>query len=246
MKSINLLLVLLGLISVYGCKQGNTNSWRASNTSSHEDTPVLDSIDIIVAQRAEQELNSTIFAGLRFGDNPNRVKSVLKNSQNRTIYIPIGDRVDSVIIRDYDATYYKEQLDWIRLYANEAELLEPLAILFSQKYGETKKNQWHYSDCIIEINRIERNSVKDYLNRHIGYIDSYRGGNEGNLTEDGFFIEISYKSLSLIEQQNNEVNQALIDSIKEDSRKRNEEIQKRREREAELARKLRTEVPTNI
>ena len=235
---------ILVSVLLLGCEQGSSKRISKSNL---DDVPPMDSVELLIIERAEQELNSTIFAGLRFGDNPNIVKSVLKNPQNRTIYIPIGDRVDSVIIRDYDASYYKEQLDWLQLYANEDRLVDSLEALFSKKYGLTKNREWRFSDCIIEINRINRviaieDFVHDNLHKQHTYYDSYRNEKNEKYTNEPVFIEISYKSLSLIEQQNNDVNEAL----QKEHQKQEEELQKKREQEKELARKLRTEVPTNI
>lgn len=252
MKQTSFLLLFLCAVISFSCNNEERKILKQQRNTheipAEEMLPVIkDSIDVQIEHRCRQELNATVFAGLRFGDNPNRVKSVLQNPQNRTIYIPIGDRVDSVIIRDYDATYYKEQLDWLRLYANEDRLVDSLETLFSKKYGLTKHREWRFSDCIIQINRINRViALKDYAhdehNKQHTYYDSYRNEKTEKYTKEPVFIEISYKSLSLIEQQNNDVNEALL----KEHHKQEEELQKKREQEKELARKLRTEVPTNI
>lgn len=243
MKLIKLLLVLLlGLLTVNGCRQGNVNSWRSNNTAE------IDSVDIIVAQRAEEEFNSTIFAGLHFGDNHRVVEKALKSSKNRKIYVSDGERVDSIFVRDFDAVYYKDKLASLVLYANEDRAVELLYELYSRKYGETKPPyEWVFSNCEITIHRIDRviaieDKIHDYLHKQHYYYDSYRGTVTKAITKEPIFIKISYMYFPLLNAIQQEENEAL----EQQRKKENEELMKKREKEMELARKISTEEPTNI
>ena len=225
-----------------------------------EETPIVkDSIDLAMEERARHIFNSTIFMGLRFGSDKNTVEKVLKNRRiykdsygtEIPIQVPFRDMVQSVVIRDYDAQYFNGKLASLVLYANEASLLDALAILYQNKYGPTKAYdiygdckgyEWEYSNCEIVIrtkNRHER--ISEYVtnvNAPKMYYNSYRGTRVEYLTKDRSFLEISYENqdmlLAIAKQEH------VKDSLEND--KRMKAIQK----EKELAKKLEQEIPTNI
>ena len=225
----------------------------AEETLIAEEPPIIkDSIDILIEQRAEQEFNSTIFSGLRFGSSRQVVEKTLKNKQiikgglfhtEIPIQVPKGDNVEEVVIRDFDAIYYNGRLASLVLYANEANLMDALAKLYSNKYGDTKNNEWQFSNCEIALkirNRKERvpEVVVNYLTYTPMYYNSYRNQTTKYLTKEPCFIEISYKNYNLLESIERQQHEA--DSLEQVKRQR--EIQK----EKELAKKLETEIPTNI
>ena len=258
MKSILYQSVCGLLISVllFGC--GQKNARFETSTSITEETPnpivevevVKDSIDILIEQRAEQEFNSTIFGGLRFGSGKQTVEKVLKNEKRKgysltaiPIQVPVNDRVMEVVIRGYDAEYYNGQLASLELYSNETGLYNELASMFASKYGETKNNNWKYSNCEIAVelgHRVLYSSAADswLASSQNMYYASFGGSSTKSLTTDPYYLVLSYKDyrlLGLIERQ-----KKIKDSL--EYVKRLQEEQK----EKELARKLRTEVPTNI
>ena len=246
---VNCLALLLSTTLLFGCMRKETkqdNSISSLNAieaiSDVEEPPVIkDSINIMIEERAEQEFNSTIFAGLRFGNSQQTVEKALKNKASLSIQVPVGDKVKSVTIRDYDASYYNGQLASLVLYANEDDLLDALGSQYSKKYGKTKHYEWVFSNCVISIRPRMRKEVRSdysYSGSTKMYYDTYRNTTTHFLTKDPFFLEISYKSttlLGLIERQ-----QYLKDSI--ERARQLLETQK----EKELARKLENEVPTNI
>ena len=212
-----------------------------------EEPPVIkDSIDILIEERAGQEFNSTIFAGLRFGSKKQLVEKTLNNKKYSTeipIQVPIGDKVREVIIRDYDATYYNEQLASLVLYANEADLIEALCSQYSKKYGKTKNNNWRYSNCEIIVERRERKEnrpgfIANYLTYVPQYYTSYRGEVTTRLTTEPYFLIISYRNISLLQLL--ERQQYVKDSLER------ARLLIETQKEKELARKLEMEVPTNI
>ena len=251
---VNCLALLLTTTLLFGCmwketKQDNSISGLNADEAipDIEEPPVIkDSIDILIEERAEQEFNSTIFAGLRFGSKKQLVEKTLNNKKHSTeipILVPIGDNVKKVIIRDYDAIFYNDQLASLVLYANEADLIEALYSQYSKKYGETKNNEWRYSNCeIIVERRVRKEHRPDFIANYLTYVPqyytSYRGEVTTHLTKEPFFLIISYRNftlLRLLERQ-----QYVKDSL--DRARLLLEAQK----EKELARKLENEVPTNI
>ena len=204
-----------------------------------------DSIDSLIELRAKQKFNHTIFAGLRFGDNPQKVKTVLQNIANRKIKVPNGDKVSTIYVKDYDAEYYRGQLASLRLYADESDLDSPLRELFSTKYGKTKGVEWIYEDCDICVCwgwRKEYNPSRDAgyasgAGTHM-YYKSYHGERTEYLTKDPCFLKIVYNNLrltKLIER----------DKFVKDSLNQVETL-KKIQAEKELAEKLRTVPATNI
>lgn len=203
-----------------------------------------DSIDILIEKRAFKNLNSSIFAGLKFGDSPQHVESALQNEQNKRIQVPMGDKVSTIHIESYDAEYYKDQLASLILYAEQDELYEGLVIVYSTKYGITKRGQWHFANCSIELRygfRREYDVAKEAGYNSSGptlYYDGFRKQRTSYITRDGYFLKIEYKNnhlLKLIER-----GRTIADSL--------ENIRKLRavETEKELAKKLRTETAINI
>lgn len=205
--------------------------------------------EIMLKQQAEEmakrEMSSTIFAGLRFGDSPETVKTTLRNRRKRIIQVPIEDKVDTVYVADYDAKYYKGRLASLTLYTDDTELEYALTDLFSVKYGEPVFGGWHFANCHIAIySSFRKEYTKDYgyrrsnTNRPILYYNTYRGEKSEFLTQKSSFLKIVYedkKLLQLIERE-----KIVADSLE------NVRRLKAIEKEKELARKLATEVPTNI
>lgn len=214
-----------------------------------EPTIVKDSIDILIDQRAEQEFNSTIFSGLHFGSNRKSVERVLRNKGTYSTEIPIqvpnGDKVEEVIVRDYDAVYDGEKLVSLVLYANEARLLEALDVLYSTKYGKTKNHTWSFANCEISIetrSRVLYNTHKSNINNPDLFYNSYHGKNTESITKERDFLVITYLSKTLQREMERKI--FVRDSIE---RKRLEkEAELKTEQEKELAKKLSTEVATGI
>ncbi len=243
---INLVVLLVVLVlSFIDSKPKAEVTKIVEETTVIEDAPIVkDSIDMVVDKRAEQDFNSTIFAGLRFGSNRQAVEKALKNQDNKTIHVFDGDDVKKVIIRDYDAIYYNGKLASLTLYSDEARLLKPLGLLYSTKYGETKNNKWVFSNCEIIIEQGTRSlysSAKDsgLASAQDMYYDSYRfNSGTKRLTANPFFLRIEYKSLPLLRSL--DYQKALKDSLER------ERIRKEAEREKEKERKLATEEASNI
>ena len=253
--NIRFILAALCVLVYCGCKNPKTArptiSVEASESVVEEAPVVKDSIDILIEQRAKEVFNSTIFSGLRFGDSRRKVEKVLKNKLiSRSVYgteipiqVPYDDKVKEVIVRDYDAKYYNEQLASLVLYANEASLMEALSGQYTNKYGQTKGYDWCFSNCEIKIEKVERvedrpDFISNYLTYTPMYFDSYRGGNTTRLTKQPYFLRITYKNYDLLHsiERQAEIN----DSLAFVKRMKEEQIEKER------ARKLATEVPTNI
>ena len=253
MKNILYLTVcgLLASVLLFGCGQKNAKSETSTPIIEEIQNPIIevkvvkDSIDILIEQRAEQEFNSTIFGGLRFGSSKQAVENVWRNAKNRTVRVPYEDRVASVTFQEYDALYYHGKLAMLVLYANEGELYDALGIVYSTKYGKTKYRDWRYSNCEITVKqkmRREHDPHKDagygHLDSHRMYYQSYKGQKTYHLTKEPYFIEVSYINydyLNLIERE-----QFVKDSIDR------VQIRKEAQREAEMARKLATELATGI
>ena len=249
------LLLVAVVLTLCGCKlktssYGNNSSLTTTESVVEEPPVIKDSIDILIEQRAEQTFNSTIFAGLRFGSSKVSVERALKNKKNKyysfteiPIQVPVNDNVREVVIRDYDALYYNGQLASLELYSNETGLYNAIATMFAAKYGETKQNNWTYSNCEIAVKRGKRVLYSSAANSWLAsaqdmYYASFGGSSTKSLTTDPYYLVLSYKDfrlLALIERQ-----KEIKDSL--DYVKRLQEEQK----EKELARKLATEVPTNI
>lgn len=248
-----MLLLAEMLTRCHGAKPINKSTSEEEAAITFEEPIVVkDSIDILIDQRAEKEFNTTIFAGLHFGSNRKSVERVLRNKNLYShfytefpIQVPNGERVEDVIVRDYDAVYDGEKLVSLVLYANEARLVDALSVLYSTKYGETKNNTWVFSNCEIKIetrSRVLYNIQKINLKSPDLFYNSYRGEYTKHLTEEKDFLVITYLSKTL--QREMERKAYVRDSIE---RKRLEkEDERKREQEKELARKLSTEVATNI
>ena len=214
------------------------------NNHPKDSIPQKDSIDVLIELRAQEDFTSTIFAGLRFGSSSYAVENTMRDDSNRTILVPYGDEVKTVSIsRKYKAEYYNGGLASLTLYTDNM-LREGLNVLFSAKYGVTKNHRWEYANCIIEIQskgRREWNPDRDkgYRSAPTGmYYDSYDGTRTSSLTRNSSFLVISYKNtylLDMIEKQ----------KIEQDSLRKVQEM-KEIEAERELAKKLATEIPTNI
>ena len=242
---------LLTSVLLFGCGQKNAKSETSTSIIVETHNPfidvkvVKDSIDILIEQRAEQEFNSTIFGGLRFGSSKQAVENVWHNTKNRAVKVPYEDRVATVTFQEYDALYYNGKLASLVLYANEGEMYEALGVVFSTKYGETKHWDWTYSNCEIAVKQKMRRVYDPHYEAGYGHLDShrmyytsYRGERTYYLTKEPYFIEVSYKDfelLNLIERH-----QFVKDSIEQ------ERIRYEVRKEAERARKLATEVATGI
>lgn len=205
-----------------------------------------DSIDSLIELRAKQKFNHTIFAGLKFGDNPKMVKNALQNERNKKIRVPNGDKVSIIYIDSYDAEYYKSQLASLTLYAEEDELINPLSLLYSTKYGETKHYEWTFDNCVITIGcgwRTEYNidralGYKSASARTALYYESYRGERTSAITKDPGFLKITYKNLHLVKRiKRDKIIKDSLEQVK---------VQERMQAEKELAEKHRTEPATNI
>ncbi len=254
MKKTSLLLVG-AILLLSGCKyrttKPDTNSAFNTTESVVEEPPVIkDSIDILMEGRAEQKFNSTIFSGLRFGDNRRKVEKVLMNKgRYKTeipIQVPVGDNVEDVIIRDYDAVYDNDELVSLVLYANEAKLLDALGVLYTTKYGKTKNYLWHFSNCEIGIEMRTRPQhyyqKTNVITDPDFYYDTYRKNSSHYLTKEPNFIAITY--ISLERQQIMERRIYVRDSIERQRLQRETEIKKQQEKEQ--AERLRTEPANNI
>lgn len=156
-----------------------------------------DSIDILIEQRRTQELNTSIFAGLYFGDYVDDVEWVLEDDECRKILVPNGDNVGVVNIATYDAEYYEEGLASLVLYAEEDELIDGLETVYSTKYGKTRDRKWHFANCSIEINYGGRKEYDPSMEAGYGrssgprlYYDSFRGYRGSRTTKDGTFLKI--------------------------------------------------------
>lgn len=159
---------------------------------------VKDSIDILIEQRSHIVFNSTIFGGLCFGSNQQKVKRVMKNKTFTKIPIQIGDTiVKQVIVEQFEDEYYNDKLAFLKLYAEEDFLLEELGRLFSQKYGKTKNNQWYFSNCKITIKRENRVFYK-FLSGIPYYYDGYYGGGGRKITADDAYLVIEYEDFDLM------------------------------------------------
>lgn len=243
-------LALLCAHTILSCGQSTSrNNDKTINEGPVIEEPIVvkDTIDILIEERAEQLFNSTIFAGLRLGCNRNAVEKALRNKHYRTfipIYVPIGDKVDSVVIRDYDASYYNEQLTTLVLYADDANLYDALGSLYTAKYGLTKGNLWSFSNCEVSIEKRERRRRPHttYDDMTPPYYASYRGEQTDKLIKEAWFLAITYNNKTLLDRQVKDENDALA----KERQREYEERQKKREQEKELARQLSTEVPTNI
>lgn len=239
-------LIISVFILLLGCTRRSVTDYFVemeipSDTMSPNLIIEKDSIDILEEQRLNQEFNSTIFAGLRFGDSPSTVQTKMRNAE-WSIKVPNGDKIGIVHIRKYEAEYYRSQLASLTLYAEEDELISALYTLFRTKYGE---GEWRYKDCIINITPGWR---KEYnLLREAGYAsgagtpmyyDSFTGEQTKCLTKDSTFLIIIYKNLRLTDLIKQD--KIIADSLEQ--LKKLQEIQA----EKELAAKLRNEVATNI
>lgn len=253
--------ILASIIALTFISCGQRTGNKASETTVIAEVPIVpiveeppivkDSIDVLIEERSEQEFNSTIFAGLRFGSNRKTVEKTLENKEiSRGIYttevhiqVPYLDRVEEVVVRDYDAEYYNGRLASLILYANEADLFDALGRQYIKKYGETKDYRWRYSNCEVSIIKGERiEDVPEHITNYLRYIpwyfDSYRGSRVAHRTKERYFLKISYINYDLLNSI--AIQQRQIDSL--ESAKRVQELQKEKER----ARRLSEEVPTNI
>ncbi len=205
-----------------------------------------DSIDTLIEIRVNQKFNSTIFANLKFGDSPQKVEQAMRNTKYRKIQVPYEELVSVVEILDWDAEYYDNQLAVLTLYSEDEYLYNALGIVYATKYGKTKGNKWHFSNCSIEIvyggRSIYDPSGDAGYNRTGGpilYYCSYRGQRDGNcITQDGTFLKIIYKNHELLKQK--ELQEYITDSL--NRIKQINEIKQ----EKELSKKISTEIATGI
>lgn len=207
-----------------------------------EPTVVKDSIDILMEQRLEEEYNSTIFAGLRFGSNRQSVERAMKNKSSREILVPVGDCVNTVTIGSYKAVYFNDGLASLELYSNDTRLKKYLDTLYTAKYGETKNSIWSFSNCVISIEKRDRkvySTPSGWLaSEKTWYYDSFGHSDTKRITEDPYYLTISYNNhllLKALERQKH-----IKDSLEVE--RQNREAQK----EKELAEKLKREIPKNI
>lgn len=207
--------------------------------------PKKDSIDILIEQRKTQVLNSSIFAGLKFGDSPTIVKRVLQNEKHREIQVPNGNKVATINISTYDAEYYENRLASLTLYAEEEEYSDGLETLYSTKYGKTKNGSWNFANCSIEIRYVGREVYDPRYEAGYGrssgptlYHNSFRGEYTGYITKDGTFLKIVYSNNHLLRLKDRQKEVA-------DSLEKVRELEAM-EAEKELARRLATETATGI
>ena len=232
-----------GCISDNKTNNNNFNSVIIKNNIQTDTILVKDRIDTLIDERAVQKFKGSIFAGLRFGDSRQKVKTVLKNKRNLDIQVPIEDEVRVVHVSTYDAVYYNDKLASLTLYAEEDELYYPLIALYTTKYSETKNSEWQFANCKIDIRhgwRINYNPSRDagYGGTSIMYHNSFRGERTESLTNDPAFLKINYENKELLEMKK-------IQEKKKDSLEHVRYLQEK-EMEKELARKLLSEPATNI
>lgn len=197
-------------------------------------------------QMATQKMSATIFAGLRFGDNPDVVEKAMRNAQ--IIQVPIGDEVMNIDIVEYKALYHKGKLASLILYSNNDNGLDSLYALYCKKYGEGivsnyQYYEWAFSNCKITIERkyrIKHKGSYDLYNEELYYSGFEEKGS--HLTSNDSFVKITYESNKLVKMIERE--KFLADSLKKAEHL--QAIEKEKAKEKELARKLETEVPTNI
>lgn len=248
-----MMVIVLAAISFVCCVGRNTSknlNADAKTIGTTEEPPIVkDSIDILIDQRAEQEFNAAIFAGLHFGSNRKTVEKVLRNkgsySTELPIQVPNGEKVEEVIVRDYDAVYDGEKLVSLVLYADEARLLDALDVLYSTKYGKTKNHNWTFANCEIRIEtkpRVLYNTQKTNINNPDLFYKSYRGKDTKYLTKERDFLAITYFSKALQREMERKI--YVRDSIERKRLEKEAEI--KRQQEKELAKKLSTEVATGI
>ena len=239
------LLLVAVVLSLCGCKlrtssNGNSSSLTTTESVVEESPVVKDSIDVLIEQRAEQEFNSTIFAGLRFGSSKQAVDRALKDNSKKVIHLIEGDDVRQVIVRDYDADYYNGELASLTLYADETHMLNALNNLYASKYGETKKSIWEFKDAEISLDIGYRSVYKaaDGWNPTTLYYDSYGGSNTTAITRSSSFLKITYRNNTLL----NAISRQIIvkDSLENERRIKEEQKQK------EIERKLAEEAANNI
>lgn len=210
-----------------------------------DDVAKKDSVDILIEQRKTQEFNSSIFAGLYFGDYVDDVEWVLGDDDCREILVPNGDNVAVVNIATYDAEYYEGGLASLVLYAEEDELIDGLETVYSTKYGKTKDRKWLFANCSVEIKyggRKEYDPSKEAgYGRSSGpmlYHDSFRGYRVPQITKDGTFLKIEYKNYELMRLMERE--QQIADSLENVRGLEAAKAQK------DLAMRLATEIATGI
>lgn len=237
--------ILFGL--PYGCKSGVSAKHSSvipgpADLLMEEPPLIKDRVDSLIEGRSSEMYNSTIFAGLRFGDSKIRVTQVLKEQLPVTIQIPNGDNVETVIVDDYDATFFNERLAVLVLYAKQSSLHGILSKWFSTKYGDTKKDTWNFSNCTISVEIKSRVPHLNYDGTVTMYYNSYRNDERYYLTKDCCFLKITYQDhglLHLLERQKVEK-----DSL--ENAKRIQEVQAKKQAERDLAKKLSEEGATNI
>lgn len=161
----------------------------------------IDSINLIIKERANKKFNNTIFAGIEFGDSKEIVIKKLekyKQTFGDVIYADSSSYHFSII----ELGYYKDKLHTLSIslgsiWTDKEDLWE----LFRLKYGETNYNDWEWQDVIIDYS--EQNSSMQVWDTK-GYNDQkyYHNGDYKSITKTPkYFSVIKYQSKAILAEK---------------------------------------------
>ena len=178
----------------------------------------IDSIDLIIKERAKSKFNNTIFAGIEFGDSKEIVTKKLKKYKQTFGDVIYADS-STYAFKITALEYYNDKLHTLvinlgSIWIDRKDLWE----LYRLKYGETKYNDWEWSDAIIDYS--EETDAEEVWDRK-GYNDRvyyYYNNDYSTITETPhYYSVIKYQSKAILAEKAEDQKREYEKEMREDS-----------------------------
>lgn len=193
----------------------------------------IDSIDLIIKERAKTKFNNTIFAGIEFGDSEEIVTKKLKKYKQTFGDVIYADS-STYAFKITALEYYNDKLHTLVINLGSIWIdRKDLWKLYRLKYGETKYNDWEWSDAIIDYS--EKTDAEEVWDRK-GYNDRvyyYYNNDYSTITETPYYYSvIKYQSKAILaekaEDQKREYKKEKEKEMREDSIRKAKILEKKK------------------
>lgn len=162
----------------------------------------IDSIDLIIKERAKSKFNNTIFAGIEFGDSKEIVTKKLKKYKQTFGDVIYADS-STYAFKITALEYYNDKLHTLvinlgSIWIDRKDLWE----LYRLKYGETKYTDWEWSDAIIDYS--EETDAEEVWDRkgYNGRVYYYYNNDYSTITETShYYSVIKYQSKAILAEK---------------------------------------------